>query len=109
MSNVVWISSGSDLRQAKARRASRWGAGVMAELDFEMKLDRMFHEPPPLPDAATFATLLEMRLSRSLSLRQFGIGAALLVAGLIGMFQLMNTGILVDACEATERQAVLLT
>jgi len=81
----------------------------MAELDFEMKLDRMFHEPPPLPDAETFATLVEMRLNRGWSLRQVGIGAAGLVAGLIGVFQLLNTGLLVDAGAATERQAVLLT
>lgn len=81
----------------------------MAELDFEMKLDRMFHEPPAFADAETFASLVEIRLNRGWSLRQMGIGAAGLVAGLIGVFQALKSGLLFDAGAATERQAVIFT
>lgn len=81
----------------------------MAELDFEMKLDRMFHEPPAFSDAETFTRLVELRLDRGWSLRQVGIGAAGLVAGLVGVVQLLNSGFLLQAGEETERQAVALT
>jgi hypothetical protein len=81
----------------------------MAELDFEMKLDRMFHEPPVFPDAEAFARLLELRLDRGWSLRQVGIGAAGLIAGLIGVFQLLNSGFLVNVSAETERQTAALT
>jgi uncharacterized protein YhdP len=78
----------------------------MAELDFEMKLDRMFNEPPALPDAEAFARLVELRLDRGWNLRQVGIGAAGLVAGLVGVSQLLGSRLLFDAGAATERQAL---
>jgi len=81
----------------------------MAELDFEMKLDRMFHEPPAFPDAETFAKLVELRLDRGWSLRQIGIGAAGSVAGLFGVLQVLNSGFLFQATEETERQTLALT
>ncbi|MDP1632054.1 MAG: hypothetical protein Q8L66_11615 [Caulobacter sp.] len=78
----------------------------MAELDFEMKLDRMFNEPPAFADAEPFATLVEMRLNRGWNLRQMGIGAAGLVAGLVGVSQLLNSQLLLDVSQVTERQAL---
>ena len=81
----------------------------MAELDFEMKLDRMFNEPPVMLDAEAFARLVEMRLDRGWNLRQVGIGAAGLVAGLVGVSQLLGSRLLFDAGEATQRNAVAFT
>lgn len=81
----------------------------MAELDFEMKLDRMFHEPPVFPDAEAFARLVELRLDRGWSLRQVGIGVAGLVAGLVGVAQMLNSGILMNIGAETERQTAALT
>ena len=81
----------------------------MAELDFEMRLDRMFNEPPALADAEAFARLLEMRLDRGWNLRQIAIGSAGLVAGLIGVSQLLGSRILFDATEATQRNATAFT
>ena len=62
----------------------------MAELDFEMRLDRMFNEPPVMSDAEAFARLVEMRLDRGWNLRQVAIGSAGLVAGLVGVSQLLG-------------------
>lgn len=81
----------------------------MAELDFEMKLDRMFHEPPVFPDAEAFARLVEMRLDRGWSVRQLSIGAAGLVAGLVGVAQLLNSGFLVNINAEAKQQTAALT
>jgi len=81
----------------------------MAELDFEMRLDRMFNEPPVMPDAEAFARLVEMRLDRGWNLRQVAIGAAGLVAGLVGVSQLLGSRLLFDAGAATQRNATAFT
>lgn len=81
----------------------------MAELDFEMRLDRMFNEPPAMADAEAFARLVEMRLDRGWTLRQVAIGAAGLVAGLFGVSQLLGSRLLFDATEATQRNSVAFT
>ncbi|HRD27147.1 MAG TPA: hypothetical protein PLO65_02480 [Caulobacter sp.] len=81
----------------------------MAELDFEMKLDRMFNEPPVMPDAEAFARLVEMRLDRGWNLRQVAIGSAGLVAGLVGVSQLLGSRLLFDASEATQRNTAAFT
>ncbi|MFZ5668530.1 MAG: hypothetical protein ACOY4K_03465 [Pseudomonadota bacterium] len=80
----------------------------MADLDFEMTLDRLFNEPPATPDAEAFARRVETRLDRGWSLRQVGIGAAGLVAGLVGVGQLLDSRLLFTAGEATERKALAL-
>jgi hypothetical protein len=81
----------------------------MAELDFEMRLDRMFNEPPAMADSEAFARLVEMRLDRGWTLRQVAIGAAGLVAGLFGVSQLLGSRLLFDATEATQRNSVAFT
>ena len=81
----------------------------MAELDFEMKLDRMFNEPPPMVDAEAFARLVELRLDRGWNLRQVAIGSAGLVAGLMGVSQLLGSRLLFDATEATQRNTAAFT
>ena len=81
----------------------------MAELDFEMKLDRMFNEPPVLADAEAFARLVEMRLDRGWNLRQVAIGGAGMIAGLVGVSQVLGSRLLFDAGEATQRNANAFT
>ena len=81
----------------------------MAELDFEMKLDRMFNEPPAMADSEAFARLVELRLDRGWNLRQVAIGAAGLVAGLVGVSQLLGSRLLFDAGEVTQRNANAFT
>jgi hypothetical protein len=76
MSNVVWINSGYDWRLRQARKPGWRGAWVMSDLDFEMKLDRLFNEPPAMPDSEAFARLVEMRLDRGWTVRQLALGAA---------------------------------
>ena len=81
----------------------------MAELDFEMKLDRMFNEPPAMADSEAFARLVELRLDRGWNLRQVAIGGAGLVAGLVGVSQVLGSRLLFDAGEVTQRNANAFT
>ncbi|HRD47744.1 MAG TPA: hypothetical protein PLF78_14825 [Caulobacter sp.] len=81
----------------------------MADLDFEMKLDRMFNEPPAMPDADAFTKLVEMRLDRGWSLRQIALGAAGLIAGLVGVGQILGSRMVLEtAAAATGRRAEAL-
>jgi hypothetical protein len=81
----------------------------MADLDFEMKLDRMFNDPPALPDAEAFAKLVELRLDRGWNIRQVALGAAGLVAGLVGVGQIVGSRMVLEtAAAATGRQAEAL-
>jgi hypothetical protein len=81
----------------------------MSDLDFEMKLDRLFNEPPAMPDSEAFARLVEMRLDRGWNVRQLALGAAGLVAGLIGVAQVLGSRMVLEtAAAATGRQAEAL-
>lgn len=55
----------------------------MADLDFDMRLSRLFAEAPALPDGDAFAHRVEARLERSWTLRRMLIGAAGLGGGLV--------------------------
>src|ERR1700749_938961 len=91
MSNVVWKNSERDWRR---KTALFWKGGVaMAELDFERRLERLFAEPPELPDAASFAERVERRLDRGWTARRGLIGAAGVVGGVIGASQLMVSNV----------------
>ena len=81
----------------------------MAELDFEMKLDRMFNEPPAMADSEAFARLVELRLDRGWNLRQVAIRGAGMVAGLVGVSQVLGSRLLFDAGEVTQRNANAFT
>ena len=61
----------------------------MADLDFEMRLSRMFAEAPALPDGDQFAQRVEARLERNWTLRRVLIGAAGLGGGLIVAGQML--------------------
>jgi hypothetical protein len=77
----------------------------MSDLDFETRLDRLFAEPPHFKDSEVFASLVESRLERGWSVRRLFIGAAGVVAGLVGVGQLMGAGLFLKAAgiEATEQ------
>ena len=82
----------------------------MADLDFEMKLDRMFNEPPAMPDAAAFAKLVELRLDRGWNIRQIALGAAGLIAGVVGVSQIVSSRMVLEtAAAATGRRAEALS
>jgi hypothetical protein len=61
----------------------------MADLDFDMRLSRMFAEAPVLPDADGFARRVESRLERNWLMRRVLIGAAGLGGGLIAAGQML--------------------
>lgn len=61
----------------------------MADLDFDMRLSRMFAEAPALPDADGFAQRVEAKLERGWMMRRVLIGAAGLGGGLIVTGQLL--------------------
>lgn len=77
----------------------------MSDLEFETRLDRMFAEPPYFPDAELFTTQVQARLERGWSVRRLLIGAGGVVAGVIGVGQLMGAGLLLKTAgnEATEQ------
>lgn len=80
----------------------------MAELDFEMRLDRLFAEPPALPDSEVFARRIEARLDRGWSLRRLAIGAAGVLGGVIGVGQMLSSNLLghAEAASASQGQAL---
>src|ERR1700750_1689025 len=91
MSNVVWKNSERDWRR---RTASFLKGGVaMVELDFERRLERLFADAPELPDAGPFAERVERRLDAGWTARRCLIGAAGVVAGVIGASQLMVSNV----------------
>jgi hypothetical protein len=65
----------------------------MAELDFERRLERLFAEVPELADAGPFADRVERRLDAGWTARRWLIGAAGVVGGAIGAYQLMLSNV----------------
>lgn len=61
----------------------------MADLDFDMRLSRLFAEAPVLPDADGFARRVEAKLERNWTMRRVLIGAAGLGGGLIVAGQML--------------------
>jgi hypothetical protein len=61
----------------------------MADLDFDMRLSRLFAEAPALPDGDSFAQRVEGRLERNWMMRRVLIGAAGLGGGLIVAGQML--------------------
>jgi hypothetical protein len=64
------------------------------EQSFEFRLERMFAEPPALPDADYFALRVLERLDRGWTARPFVIGVMGVLGGLIGGFEILGTGAL---------------
>ena len=90
------------MRLLKAQGAKRKGR-IMSDLEFETRLDRMFAEAPQFPDAELFARQVEARMERGWSVRRFVIGGAGVVAGVVGVGQMMGAGLFLRAAgsEAT--------
>ena len=65
----------------------------MADRSFEMHLDRMFDQNPGFADAELFAVRVNERLDRGWSLRQLLIGGLGTMGGLIGVYQVLGTGL----------------
>ena len=76
----------------------------MAELDFEMAIDRMFAEAPAFPDADLFALRVDERLDRGWTIRRMLIGGLGLLGGLIGGAQLLGSGF-VGQVDALSKQS----
>lgn len=77
----------------------------MSDLEFETRLDRLFAEPPHFSDAEQFAHQVESRLERGWSIRRLFIGAAGVIASLLGVSQMMGAGLFFKAAgvEANEQ------
>jgi hypothetical protein len=80
----------------------------MAELDFEMRLDRLFAEPPHLSDSEDFARRVETRLDRGWNVRTLAIGAAGVLGGVIGVGQLLSANVFgrAETASATQSHAL---
>lgn len=65
----------------------------MAELDFERRLERLFAETPAFADDEAFAERIGRRLDRGWTTRRWLIGAAGVAGGLIGVSQLVVSGV----------------
>jgi hypothetical protein len=81
----------------------------MADANFENRLLRLFDEPPAFADADRFAQGVETRLNRGWSIRQLTIGAFGAVGGVLGVWQVMRSGVLPQLETASERSASLMT
>jgi hypothetical protein len=80
----------------------------MVELDFERRLERLFAEAPELADAGAFAERVERRLDAGWTARRWLIGAAGVLGGAIGAYQLMLSNVF-QRVETASDSARLLT
>jgi hypothetical protein len=69
----------------------------MADFEFESRLDKMFAEPQAFDDAAAFAARVQSRLNRRWFTRGLVIGVLGGMGGLIGVGQIVGSGILARA------------
>jgi hypothetical protein len=61
--------------------------------EFEAQLDRMFAEPPAFEDAGAFAGHVQSKLNRNWTTRRLVIGALGGIGGLIGVGQIVSSGV----------------
>jgi len=69
------------------------GGRSVAETSFEFRLERMFAEAPPAPDADLFTLQVLERLDRGWNARRLLIGAMGVLGGLIGGYEILSTGV----------------
>ena len=62
--------------------------------EFEARLDKMFAEPPAFDDAGDFAGQVQSKLNRNWTTRRLVIGALGGVGGLIGVGQIVSSGVI---------------
>ena len=65
----------------------------MAEFEFESRLDKMFGQAQAFDDAAPFAARVQSKLNRRWATRRVFIGTLGGVGGLIGVGQLISSGL----------------
>jgi|HubBroStandDraft_1064217.scaffolds.fasta_scaffold35252_2 hypothetical protein len=70
------------------------GARSVPDNSFEFRLERMFAETPVMADADYFAVKALERLDRGWAARRLVIGVMGALGGLIGGFEILNTGAL---------------
>jgi len=63
----------------------------MSDHDFERRVERLFAQPPRLPDSEAFARRVEARLERGWGVRRLLVGAAGALGGVIAASQLLST------------------
>ncbi|HWE99952.1 MAG TPA: hypothetical protein VG248_09170 [Caulobacteraceae bacterium] len=66
----------------------------MAEREFEMDLERLFAEPPHFADSDAFARRVGEALERGWGFRRLVIGGLGLAGGLVGVGQVLRSGLL---------------
>jgi len=66
----------------------------MADFEFESRLDKMFAEPQAFEDAAPFAGRVQSKLNRRWATRRVVIGVLGGIGGLIGVGQIVGSGVL---------------
>jgi len=81
----------------------------MADVSFENRLLKLFDDPPAFADADRFAHSVETRLNRGWGIRQLTIGAFGVAGGLIGVIQMVRSGVVPQLETASERSAGLMT
>jgi hypothetical protein len=69
------------------------GGSSVAETSFEFRLERMFAEAPPAPDADLFTLRVLERLDRGWTARRMLIGAMGALGGVIGAYEILGTGV----------------
>lgn len=81
----------------------------MAETSFEYRLERMFADTPTLADAELFAARVLERLDRGWMLRTLVIGSMGVLGGLVGVFEILQTGALGQLSAMSARASSLIT
>jgi hypothetical protein len=66
----------------------------MSDHDFEVRLERMFANPPAVSDAGVFTARVEARLERGERLRSILIGSAGVTGGVFAATQAFGSGVL---------------
>jgi hypothetical protein len=81
---------------------------VEGDKAFEARLDRMFADAPALGDSDLFALRVGDKLDRGWTLRGAVIGALGVAGGMVGVFQLVSTGMVARAQALSERSSAAL-
>ncbi len=66
----------------------------MSDFEFEARLERLFAQPPRLPDGEAFSKRVESKLERGWTVRRVLIGVAGLTGGFVAVSQTMSVSVL---------------
>ncbi len=81
----------------------------MADRNFEVHLDRLFDQSPGFADADLFAVRVNDRLDRGWSMRRLLIGGLGTVGGLIGVYQVLGSGLVAHLHTLVAQSGVIQT